>query len=457
MNPISGNGYVIVGYKTQLFDSTPSGAWSSSNTAIATVDTSGNVTGVASGSVVISYTVADTSATFNMNVVSVQITNGFDMARIFPALDGRIGFTQPTKAGSPALDSRTLSASSGRLWTEGHGMVTVNKIFNAQEDENITNDAFNQYLVDLDHRVTSRCLNGVFSTLPTYIEHHLCYLRRNYQQNVLIPVTSGGAFCGYRIQIAEGDFAVVFNAISLFFSGAATFNLYLFNDLILAPVKTLSVTTVANSQTKVQLDWAINYIQQNNNGGIWYIGYFDSDLPAGVQAIDEQLNLWENSIVWNGTPFTSAKTGALNFNRRYVGTTFYSYGLNVEMSSYRDYTQVIVQNPQLFDEMRILSYAITVLDIIKNSLRTGGEMRVLQPLITKADTDLAFPTQDFPFVAGLKQQLTRAIKNVADGFKPKIEMKSFPVVCNSSQGGDGIYDQYQGFDVNNLPTRQTLT
>lgn len=456
-NAIAGNGFVCVGYTTQLFDSTPSGVWSSSDTSIATVDNNGIVTGIKIGSATITYTISGAS-TFVINVVPVQVSNGFNLARIYNSLKGRIGWVQPTKANSPVLDARNLSATSGRYFTEGHELVSVNNIRDSQEDPLISDYDFNQYLQQLDSNAIMRCLPAIFN--EPFIEHRLCYIRRAYQQNVLIPLTAGGSFCGYRIVVAPGNYAVVFNAISLFFNGVATFNIYLFNDLILAPVKQIQVTTVANSQTKVNLDWAVNYIQENNNGGIWYIGYFDKDLPVvggiQVQAIDEQLNLWENSLVWGGTPFTSPITTGINFNRRYVGTVFYSYGLNVEMSSYSDYTELIVKNPQILDEVRILTYAITVLGIIKNGTRSDNLQRILEDKMTNINLDLnlAKTTNDFPFVSGLKEQLSRSLKTIKDSFKPKNDMQSLP--CTGG-GGTSIYDMYQGFNINDMPARQTLT
>ena len=70
---ISGNPNVCVGNTTQLNTPTTGGTWSSGNTALATVDASGLVTGVASGTVTISYAVTNgsgctTAVTFDVAV-----------------------------------------------------------------------------------------------------------------------------------------------------------------------------------------------------------------------------------------------------------------------------------------------------------------------------------------------------------------------------------------------------
>jgi uncharacterized protein YjdB len=73
VDPIVGSSSTICAPNTlALTDNTAGGVWSSSNTAVATVDTAGLVTGVAEGSAVISYTVTDngcsTAVTYSVDV-----------------------------------------------------------------------------------------------------------------------------------------------------------------------------------------------------------------------------------------------------------------------------------------------------------------------------------------------------------------------------------------------------
>jgi hypothetical protein len=57
--PITGGSGVAVGHTIALADAVPGGIWSSSNPALATVDASGVVTGVAAGAANISYTMTN--------------------------------------------------------------------------------------------------------------------------------------------------------------------------------------------------------------------------------------------------------------------------------------------------------------------------------------------------------------------------------------------------------------
>ncbi len=72
VSPITGATNICLGATTALNDASSGGIWSSSNTSIATVDASGNVTGTGAGVASISYTVSNmcgaTSATYGITV-----------------------------------------------------------------------------------------------------------------------------------------------------------------------------------------------------------------------------------------------------------------------------------------------------------------------------------------------------------------------------------------------------
>ena len=383
-----------------------------------------------------------------------MLTNGSDTDKVKSAMAGRLGWMQPTQAGSPVINSTNLGATSGRFYNDGsfHAACTIDRLKSSQEDASITDANLNALLITLDQSVSMRVINAVFNR-PQLIEHTLVYERVSNVRN--IPVPNSGNFCGYRIKVGKGDWAIQLNSISLFFDSVATFNIYLFNDLKLAPLKTQSVTTEANSQTVVDLGWVLNYIS-TNKGGLFYIGYFQDDLVAtSTHAIDEQLNMWAASKVFGAYPFQAPKkAGQLDFNRINPSVVFRTYGLNLEVTSYRDYTQTIIQNPHLFDNARGLGMAIGVLETIKYSTRSNAVERQSKDAIGTTelnyDLNLAFPNDDRPFIAGLKAQLMQELNRISQSFFPKAKAMSVGI------GGD--YDReafaYDTFDIKNLPPRE---
>lgn len=378
-----------------------------------------------------------------------SISNGFDLTRVFSSFLGRIGWVQPTMSGSPVINGSNLASSSGRYFNDdsAHALCTINNIKETQEDSDINDTDFNALLARLDKAVISRCIGAIFNR-PQKIENGLVYERRSNVRSIVIP--NGGNFCGYRISVAAGDFSCMINTVSLYFNAAKTFNLYLFNDLKSAPVKTQSVTTVAGDQTIVQIDWKLDYIGFANKGGLFYIGYFQDDLGNDCQAIDEQLNLWDKTRVFGAYPFQAPKVGELDFVRLNPSIVFRTYGLNLEVSSFYDFTQTIVQNANMFDEVRCLAMAVVVINKIRNTTRTNTDQRqiVEDSKQLQFDTDLAFPTKDIPLMAGLRQQINRELKRINDNFFPAPEARSVPVNGSVKTWG------YDSFDINNLPPRE---
>lgn len=67
--PITGNTSVAIGSTITLDDATAGGTWASSDPTVATIDASGMVTGISTGTVTISYTFADaTSVSYTITV-----------------------------------------------------------------------------------------------------------------------------------------------------------------------------------------------------------------------------------------------------------------------------------------------------------------------------------------------------------------------------------------------------
>lgn len=374
-----------------------------------------------------------------------MISNGFDIERINSAFSGRLGWKQPSLLGYPTLTAGNKQADSGRYYDDFHPQSRVVRIYDTQDDASISDADFNAFLQGMDKAALLRCLNAVFNR-PQLIEHKLNYERQSNLRNVLVP--NQGNFCGYRIKVAEGDYAVMLNSISLYFTQASTFNLYLFNDLVYAPLKTKEVTTVANSQTTVQLDWQLVY-NDIRKGGLFYIGYFQNDLGTN-QAVDEQLNTWADTKVFGAWPFQSPKkTSELDFNRINPSVVFKSYGMNIELSSYRDYTQKIVQNANMFDEARGLTMAISVLEQIKHTTRSNTTERQSNEKMQGIDFDLnlAMTTEATPFVVGLKAQLTIELRRLNEQFFPKASAGTFSL-------DGGRQTMYDTFDINKLPPRE---
>jgi hypothetical protein len=357
------------------------------------------------------------------------LSNAINTDRVLAAMRGRLGWRQPTRGGVPTLTTANTTATSGRYYGEGfHEAAGISRLYEVQEDKEISESEFNTLLQQWDDEVIMRCINAVFNR-PQLIDNCLIY-ERGYPENRAIPLTNTGRFVGYQITVAPGDYSAYALSASLYFDEAATFNLYLFNDMKASPLQTKSVTTVANDQTLVTLDWQITNLSASNKGGTFYIGYFQDDISP-AKALDDTYQCATDTKIFGAVAIEATQTGAADFDRTQPVQTQHSYGLNLQIASCRDYTETIVRNAHLFDEVRGLVMALRVLGTAVNSLRSNNtEMKTADQVgQLLADMNTAFPTQEMPYVAGLKSQITRELKRINANFFPKATLTSAIVDC----------------------------
>jgi hypothetical protein len=120
LSPITGAFTVCAGSTSLLSDTASGGTWNSSNTAIATINSAGLVTGVSTGSALISYT-APSSCGYSISTAVVSV--------ITTTSAGDITGPSSICLGSPvtlsdSVSGGTWSSSSTRIATVSGGLVT---------------------------------------------------------------------------------------------------------------------------------------------------------------------------------------------------------------------------------------------------------------------------------------------------------------------------------------------
>ncbi|WP_298713901.1 Ig-like domain-containing protein, partial [Chitinophaga sp.] len=112
--PITGTMAVCIGGNTTLANSTPGGSWSSSNTAVATIDASGVVTGLAAGTTIISYAVNHAGGCVTTETATVTVSAP-------PTVSGINGTTSLCMGGNTTL----TNATPGGVWASGNDAVAT--------------------------------------------------------------------------------------------------------------------------------------------------------------------------------------------------------------------------------------------------------------------------------------------------------------------------------------------
>ncbi|MDF2189288.1 hypothetical protein [Paraflavitalea sp. CAU 1676] len=348
-------------------------------------------------------------------------TNGFDKARVIPALFGRVGWSQSLVAGAPVVNPTNQESKSGRYFQEFHNIVTVANVRQTMEEIGANDANLNQHLTNLQRSCVLRCLNAVFQK-PEYLQELLLFNRIGQNDT---PVTNTGQFVGYEINLAPANnISVQVEAATLLFDQDVTFNLYLFKDGKKSPIRVVEVAAVAYEATVVNFaDLVLSYYGATTKGGRFYLGYFQDDLgPA--KAIREQVCRAGQPLCYSAEPvYMKKNAGEYDFNRDQRSYTVEPYGINLEMSVFRDFTNVIVKKAHLFDEVIGLTNAYIVIEQILYAVRSNATERILKDQLDRFGLQLellgAVPIQDSPRIKGLAQKIEAEFKRMRDSFFPR--------------------------------------
>jgi hypothetical protein len=355
-------------------------------------------------------------------------TNGFDFNRVINALFGRVGWKQPDKAGSPVINATNLLAKSYRYFNDSsfHSIVTIDNIKATIEEAGANDVNLNKHLEGLQRAAIMRCLNAVFCQ-PEYLEQVLLFERlgRNDQ-----PVSNTGQFVGYEINVAPAmDIGIQIDSATLLFDQDVTFNLYLFKDGKKSPISVMQVSAVANEATIVNFtDLILNYIGSSTKGGRFYFGYFQDDLGA-VRAIREQICEQNRTCCFSADAIYAKKNlGEYDFDRNQRAYTVQPYGINLEISSFRDHTQQIVKKVNLFDNVIGLTVAYMVIEQMIYAVRSNTNERILkdqfQQIGINLDLNGTAPISDSPKIKGLAQRIETELNRMRKSFFPKLKSQN---------------------------------
>jgi len=322
--------------------------------------------------------------------------------KIQTGLFGGVGFKQPTLAGYNIVDATNLASSTGLYFGDASELVTVKNIKDSQEDSAISNANFNLLLTSLQKSVILDVCNKVIAGQSDFISSLNLYPYEKSFTNTLEPF---GHFVGFEIEPSSGNIVCNVSWIELCFDSVKTFNVYLYNsNKPNTPIMTKEVVTVAGEAVVVQLDWIVAD-DVTHKGGKFYLGYFENDLD-GAKAYKKD---YEDSIFSVNTPYYFVEPVYLDHNGLVINTrselsSVDTFGLNIGMDVYTDYTELIIRNKNLFFPAIQLQMHEKVLNLIKYSSRQNGEVR-----IAKENIDFELFGNSKLNIDGVVSKLNRAV------------------------------------------------
>lgn len=332
----------------------------------------------------------------------------------------RVGWKQPTESGYTVLTGDNLISLSGRYFEDFHSAVSIRNIKDTMQDSAMSNNDFNSALVQIQKSSIIRVLQGVFNR--DQIIEQVQTIGREYNQ-VKRLITSSSKFVGYKIEMAEDtSYSVVLNSVSLTFDSAVTFKLYCFH-VAKGQIWEKEVTTIANAETIVNVTDLVLSISRNTyKQGEFIFGYFQADLGS-AKAVNYDTCEFNEALIFCAEGCEAITTSATTIQTTDVVETNLNYGLNLEMSSVRDFTAVICRNPSLFDEAVGLQVACDTIEQIIMSTRSNATERMTKEFAQQLYNDLNLEysnTQNMSqaYSVGLKNRLKRELTKLNKNFFP---------------------------------------
>jgi hypothetical protein len=334
----------------------------------------------------------------------------FQLSNIQSNLQGLIGWKQSINPTYAVVDSDNLKSDSGAYFQDYSSLVTIENIHQNQNYPAISDAQLNTLLGDIYESAIVKVLNNVFQS-NDFIENKVLYPFESSYNEKLDNDTS---FVGFELeQPTRRELINTINKLILTFDDVDTVKILVFHSSRQAPIFSQEITTVADSDKEEVVNITLT---KEYNGGKFYIGYLRSGLTA--KAINRG---WDKANV--RACYKALKINPIQVDGWDAETLFdvedidyqdKTYGLNFDITSWKDYTNLITQNKYKFVNALGLQVAIDVMDLILKSTRSNRIERI-------ADSKVLFELEgiinnELPRVAGLRGKLQAEIVRLKQTF-----------------------------------------
>jgi len=324
------------------------------------------------------------------------------------ALFGRVGWKKQPNSFKYDLSADNIKSLSGRNFQSFHKIVTLKNILYCIEDENADSEEFNEYLKDLQNDAILACLSGIFNE-DELLEQS--FIIDNRTEDVPETKEYSGKTVGYKLKSPEDNtYIIVIKSVMLFFDNDTDIKLFCCHSKI-GTIWEKIVHCEEKKQTIIPIDDLIlQYSTESYKGGFFYFGYEADNLTP----LEFRNSFFLQTNILGYVPFEYSDINTIR-------ETTNTYGLNIEFCAYRDFTEIIKNNASLFDTAIGLQVAATVVELILNSDRSNSNERIAKEAggILYNDLNTAYPTPEFPYTTGLKNQLSREIKRLKKNLLPR--------------------------------------
>jgi hypothetical protein len=344
----------------------------------------------------------------------------FNPTKIQDKLFGIVGFRNPANPDYQIVDAANQESRSG-YYADDNEFVKIETIKDCQDYDNISDADFNIKLSQIQRSAISSVCNSIFR-MPEYRDRNLLY--RNAQNKVNVEALSNG-FIGYKLTLDDTkNLAINISRVLCDFQGTGTIELYLFNSSVLDPIKTETINITSDRQ-EVSLNWTIDNTDLDYKGE-YYIGYNTTGLTVAPYKRDynnSSLKSGFSNLCVEDVFVPNHNTNTLFDLTKQEGNSL-ATGLNLDITVYDDYTDLIINNENLFGYAIYLDMVLKILSLYTGSIRSNKNQRIANQNVTRIYQEIEGQSGDGlvtitgvrPMLLGEIERLTGEIKKLKRGY-----------------------------------------
>lgn len=224
---------------------------------------------------------------------------------------------------------------------------------------------------------------------------------------------------------------------TFYFDQNVTFNMYLFQDGVRTPLKTIAVTVAAWQHTEVDFSQLV----LNFKTGMRYYFVYNQVELGSARAIRELVETIAATKCFQAYSIQMPPTtdgSVFNINAKQYPAL--PMGVNLEIITFKDHTQKIIRMANLFDEVQGLQMAAFAMELVNNNTRSNATERLTEQRSQQAFMELnqSFATKEVPVTPGLKSRIMAEFKKLRDTFYPP----AVPTCVSVESDCDGL-DSYE--------------
>jgi len=355
----------------------------------------------------------------------------FEVTKIQDSLEKLVGIRQPANPDLTVnVDSDNQLSESG-LFLDDIPPFNLEAIYNSQDyvginslDQSLD---FNTYLRNIKRSSIANVVTQVFDK-PSYIDRGLLFVNESPRLNLeTFPIDI--RYYGYEIEVSNTKnigFKITRANFQFDFDNSTQFvNVYLFNSNVNTPIAVKPVNLTSNNHWD-NLNFTVDSTTNDYKGKYYLLVQIPT--PERLQPYKrdfEEGNFMNNvkeleieRVVFKDTLDIS------NFNSYYDIDTSQNVGINLDITVFNDYTDLIIQNKFLFSKVVQLQTVVTLMMKVATSMRSNRDERQSKELTAmimtyvnginaNGDFNMKGLNKSIPFEI---ESLRKEIASIRDGY-----------------------------------------